>query len=69
MSQQGRIGPLPKRLQNLRQVCERGGGDHRFWFTTFPVLAAVTVLTGPIWALAGMGMRRQRLLADDSRRN
>jgi hypothetical protein len=28
------------------------GGDHRFWFTTFPELTVASVLTGPIWARA-----------------
>ncbi|MBW7884704.1 MAG: replication-relaxation family protein [Caldilineaceae bacterium] len=58
----------PKRLQNLRRVCERAGGDHRFWFTTFGELAAETILTGPIWSVAGLGKQRQRLLPDEGLR-
>ncbi len=42
-----------RRLAHLKQITENAGGRARFWFTTFAKLRADTVLTEPIWAVAG----------------
>ncbi len=42
-----------KRLANLKAVTEAVGGKARFWFTTFAQLHPQTVLSGPIWQVAG----------------
>lgn len=44
-----------KRMVNMKKVVERidvGNGDH-FWFTTFDRIEPQTVLTEPIWEVAG----------------
>jgi len=45
----------PKRLANLREITGRVAGVQapRFWFTTFDQVSPETVLTAPIWAIAG----------------
>jgi len=42
-----------KRLEHLRQATEAAGGQNRFWFTTFDQVTPETVLTAPIWQVAG----------------
>jgi len=42
-----------KRLKNLKNVTESAGGVSRFWFTTFDRISSETVLTEPIWRMAG----------------
>ena len=42
-----------QRLANLKHITEEMGGKARFWFTTFASLTAETVLTAPIWEVAG----------------
>lgn len=42
-----------KRAANLKAITERAGGKSRFWFTTFAQLTPDTVLTEPIWSVAG----------------
>lgn len=42
-----------KRAANLKAITERVGGKSRFWFTTFEQVSAETVLTEPIWSVAG----------------
>jgi hypothetical protein len=44
-----------KRLTNLKTIAERlGGGDRDlFWFTTLDQVSTETVLTEPIWEIAG----------------
>lgn len=46
-----------KRAANLKAITERVGGKSRFWFTTFEQLSADTVLTEPIWSVAGRNGR------------
>lgn len=46
-----------KRAANLKAITERVGGKSRFWFTTFEQLSAQTVLTEPIWSVAGRNGR------------
>lgn len=41
------------RLANLKAVTEEAGGKARFWFTTFDQISPETVLTEPIWQVAG----------------
>jgi hypothetical protein len=41
------------RLANLRAITEEAGGKARFWFTTFDQVTPATVLTEPIWKVAG----------------
>jgi hypothetical protein len=50
------------RLAHLQQVCEAAAGDHHFWFTTLDALSAQTILTAPVWWVAGKGETRHRLL-------
>lgn len=54
-----------KRLANLKAITEKIGGRSRFWFTTFARLTADTVLTAPIWDVAGRTERSSIL--DDQR--
>lgn len=42
-----------QRLANLKDITEERGGNTRFWFTTFAALTAETVLSCPIWHVAG----------------
>lgn len=42
-----------KRLAHLKAITERAGGKARFWFTTLGQVAPATVLTAPIWEVAG----------------
>lgn len=41
------------RLKHLKAITEKVGGKARFWFTTFDQIAPTTVLTTPIWHVAG----------------
>jgi hypothetical protein len=50
------------RLTHLREVCEEAGGDHHFWFTTLERLSAATILTAPVWQVAGQGEHGHCLL-------
>jgi hypothetical protein len=47
----------PGRLANLKAKTEEAGGNGRFYFTTFDEVSETTVLTQPIWQLAGSGDR------------
>ena len=42
-----------KRLKNLKEVTEEAGGQGRFYFTTNDQVDESTVLTAPIWQMAG----------------
>ncbi len=42
-----------RRLQSLRQVTEKSGGNHKYWFTTFERLTTDTILTAAIWQRLG----------------
>ncbi len=42
-----------RRLTTLKTITEKAGGKYRFWFTTFDKLNYQTVLTEPIWYIAG----------------
>lgn len=42
-----------RRLANLKKITEEAGGKSRFWFTTFEQLTSDTVLSQPIWQIAG----------------
>jgi hypothetical protein len=42
-----------RRLENLKRITEEAGGKSRFWFTTFDRIAPGTVLSQPIWQVAG----------------
>ncbi len=42
-----------KRLANLKRITEEAGGKSRFWFTTFDQLTQASVLSQPIWQIAG----------------
>ena len=42
-----------RRLKNMKAQTERAGGAGLFYFTTFDDVASHTVLTAPIWHLAG----------------
>jgi hypothetical protein len=44
-----------RRLENLKAKAEEAGGNGRFYFTTFDEISEKTVLTKPIWQLAGSG--------------
>jgi hypothetical protein len=44
-----------KRLENMRAQTERAGGSDLFTFTTFDEICSETVLSRPIWQLAGTG--------------
>lgn len=41
------------RLKNLKKITEEKGGSRHFWFTTFDRINTDTVLTEPIWQVAG----------------
>ena len=43
----------PKRMANLKAVAEAAGAGEQFWFTTFDRIQPETVLTEPIWEVAG----------------
>jgi hypothetical protein len=43
----------PKRLANLKAVAESAGAHDSFYFTTFDRVVAKSVLTEPIWEIAG----------------
>jgi hypothetical protein len=48
----------PKRLASLRAVTEKEEGGIQFWFTTFDKVTPESVLTEPIWQVAGQdGLR------------
>lgn len=38
-----------KRLDNLKAVARKVGGDRKYWFTTLEQITAEDVLTAPIW--------------------
>lgn len=42
-----------KRMENLKEITERVGGKFRFWFTTFGQITTESILTAPIWQMAG----------------
>lgn len=44
-----------RRLQNMKAQTERAGGEGLFYFTTFEAVTPDSVLTAPIWYLAGEG--------------
>jgi hypothetical protein len=46
-----------KRAAHMREVCERAGGDHNFWFAAWADVAAAPMgwLTQPIWQVADHG--------------
>jgi hypothetical protein len=50
------------RMAHLRRVCEAAGGDQRFWFTHLDTLNPNTILTAPVWSVAGQGDTQHRLL-------
>lgn len=52
------------RVAHLKRVCENAGGDERFWFATFDSLQADTILTAPVWSVAGKGDQRFSLLPE-----
>ena len=41
------------RMRNLREIAERLGGNGMFMFTTFDQVTPETILTVPIWSVAG----------------
>lgn len=43
-----------KRLTNLKRAAEIVSGGRLFWFTTMKEITVGTVLTSPIWHVAGM---------------
>ena len=51
-----------KRLEHLKQITEAVGGGSRFWFTTFDAVTPHTILTEPIWSVAGSAERRPLLI-------
>jgi hypothetical protein len=42
-----------QRMKNLKHVTEKAGGQGLFYFTTFDSVSVPTVLSEPIWLLAG----------------
>ena len=42
-----------RRLQNLKKTIEQSGGEGLFYLTTSDLVSADTILTKPIWQLAG----------------
>jgi hypothetical protein len=46
-----------RRLENLKAKTEEAGGNGRFYFTTFDEICETTVLTEPIWQMAGSAAR------------
>ena len=42
-----------ERMKNLKKIAERLDGESVFWFTTFCQITPETVLTEPIWSVAG----------------
>ena len=40
-------------MENLKAVTEKAGGRDQFWFTTFDKINEDSVLSMPIWAVAG----------------
>jgi len=56
-----------ERLTNLQRATEEAGGGSLFWFTTLGLVQPETVLSEPIWQVAGQeGMNK--LIAGSSRR-
>jgi hypothetical protein len=49
------------RLRHLQTVTEQAGGRAQFWFTTLEAVTPATMLTAPIWQVAGRA-ELQRLL-------
>jgi hypothetical protein len=47
------ITPSLARAQSLKHVAEAAGGTTRFWFGTLDTLTADTLLSAPIWLVAG----------------
>jgi hypothetical protein len=47
------VAQYPKRLQNIKALCEKLGGRTRYWFTTMDELKTHDVLYAPIWYKAG----------------
>ena len=43
-----------RRLANLKRTTEQAGGGARFWFTTLTRATSGTVLSAPIWQIAGL---------------
>ena len=43
----------PGRMKNLKKIAERLGGGEEFWFVTFDKVTPETVLTEPVWSVAG----------------
>jgi len=48
------VTPDERRHRRLKAATEEVGGRSRFWFTTAEKIAPETVLTAPIWEIAGM---------------
>ena len=42
-----------KRLANLKRTTEKARGDSTFWFASLPSVEAASVLSQPIWQVAG----------------
>lgn len=42
-----------KRLDNLKEVARKVGGDRKYWFTTFDQIKPDSILTEPIWQQLG----------------
>lgn len=53
-----------KRMENLKAVAEKAGGRDQFWFTTFDKINEDSVLSVPIWAVAGREERHPLVWAD-----
>ena len=53
-----------KRMAHLKQITEATAGEtaFRFWFTTFDQISPETILTTPIWHIAGSDERRPLLI-------
>lgn len=51
-----------KRLEHLKEITETVGGGSRFWFTTFDQVTPHTILTEPIWSVAGSTGRRPLII-------
>ena len=47
-----------RRLLNMKAQAERNGGKGLFYFATFADLSNVSILTDPVWLLAGHQERR-----------
>jgi len=58
------VASSPTRLQNLLAATEEAVENHQdsFWFSTVEEITPETVLTEPIWAVAGRGDKRYSLV-------